>query len=118
MKQIFAICWELKINKSKFKSVKAKFVYFYLMTDIVENPVAVKFKNQNVDPPTKIDCDILFYTKDENAVIHLGIKKDEVLGYYIPKTFFVEKLGVSGIDSYIDKQKKIIAKKKNRIIML
>lgn len=45
-------------------------------------------------------------------------KKDEVLGYYIPKTFFVEKLGVSGIDSYIDKQKKIIAKKKNRIIML
>jgi hypothetical protein len=107
-----------KINKSKFKSVKAKFVYFYLMTDIVENPVAVKFKNQNVDPPTKIDCDILFYTKDENAVIHLGIKKDEVLGYYIPKTFFVEKLGVSGIDSYIDKQKKIIAKKKNRIIML
>lgn len=45
------------------------------MTDIVENPVAVKFKNQNVDPPTKIDCDILFYTKDENAVIHLGIKR-------------------------------------------
>ena len=38
------------------------------------------------------------------------------MGYYIPKTFFVEKLGVSGIDSYIDKQKKIIAKKKNRII--
>lgn len=36
------------------------------------------------------------------------------MGYYIPKTFFVEKLGVSGIDSYIDKQKKIIAKKKNR----
>lgn len=61
---------------------------------------------------------MIFYTKDENAVIHLGIKKDEVLGYYIPKTFFVEKLGVSGIDSYIDKQKKIIAKKKNRIIML
>ena len=56
--------------------------------------------------------------RDRNAVIHLGIKKDEVLGYYIPKTFFVEKLGVSGIDSYIDKQKKIIAKKKNRIIML
>ena len=39
------------------------------------------------------------------------------MGYYIPKTFFVEKLGVSGIDSYIDKQKNN-SKKKNRIIML
>ena len=66
--------------------------------------------------PKKKICN--YKGKDENAVIHLGIKKDEVLGYYIPKTFFVEKLGVSGIDSYIDKQKKIIAKKKNRIIML
>lgn len=38
------------------------------------------------------------------------------MGYYIPKTFFVEKLGVSGIDSYIDKQKKIIAKKKTELL--
>lgn len=107
-----------KMNKSKFKSIKAKFVYFYLMTDIIENPVAVHFKNENVDPPTKIDCDILFYTKDENAIIHLGIKKDEALGYYIPKTFFVEKIGAEGIDIYIDKQKKIIVTKKKRVIML
>lgn len=107
-----------KINKSKFKSIKAKFVYFYLMPDIIENPIAVHFKNENVDPPTKIDCDILFYTKDEDAIIHLGIKKDEALGYYIPKTFFVEKIGADGIDIYIDKQKQIIATKKNRVIML
>lgn len=38
------------------------------------------------------------------------------MGYYIPKTFFVEKLGVSGIDSYIDKQKKIIAKRKTELL--
>ena len=76
------------------------------------------FKNENVSPPTKIDCDILFYTKDENAIIHLGIKKDETLGYYIPKTFFVEKIGEDGVDIYIDKQEKIIATKKNRVIML
>ena len=107
-----------RMNKSKFKSIKAKFVYFYLMPDILENPVAVNFKNENVDPPTKIDCDILFYTKDENAIIHLGIKKDETLGYYIPKTFFVEKIGEDGVDIYIDKQEKIIATRKNRIIML
>ncbi|WP_418881548.1 PBECR4 domain-containing protein, partial [Waltera sp.] len=34
-----------RMNKSKFKSIKAKFVYFYLMPDILENPVAVNFKN-------------------------------------------------------------------------
>lgn len=107
-----------KMNKSKFKSIKAKFVYFYLMPDIIENPVAVNFNNENVETPTKIDCDILFYTKNENAIVHLGIKEDKALGYYIPKTFFVEKIGTDGVDIYIDKQKKIIATKKNKIIML
>lgn len=107
-----------KMNKSKFRSIKAKFVYFYLMPDIIENPIAVNFENKNVDPPTKIDCDILFYTKNESAIVHLGIKEDEALGYYIPKTFFVEKIGVDGADIYIDRQKKIIATKKNRVIML
>lgn len=107
-----------KMNKSKFRSIKAKFVYFYLMPDIIENPIAVNFENKNVDPPTKIDCDILFYTKNESAIVHLGIKEDETLGYYIPKTFFVEKIGEDGADVYIDKQKKIIATKKNRVIML
>ena len=107
-----------KMNKNKFKSMKAKFVYFYLMADIIEKPVAVNFKNEAVKPPTRIDCDILFYTKEENAVVHLGIKKDELLGYYIPKTFFVEKMGEDGGDIYIDKQKKIEVIKKNRIIML
>ena len=37
-----------RMNKSKFKSIKAKFVYFYLMPDILEIPVAVNFKNENV----------------------------------------------------------------------
>lgn len=105
-------------NKSKFKSVKAKFVYFYLVPEIIEKPIAVEFKNEDVDPPTRIDCDILFYTQEENAVVHLGIKKDDDLGYYIPKTFFVEKLNDDGVDIYIDKQKKIVATKKKRIIML
>lgn len=107
-----------RMNKSKFKSIKAKFVYFYLMPDIIEHPVAVNFENKNVDPPTKIDCDILFYTRNENAIVHLGIKEDETLGYYIPKTFFAEKIGEDGADIYIDKQKQIIATKKNRVIML
>lgn len=85
---------------------------------IIEKPIAVKFKNENVESPTKIECGILFYTEDENAIVHLGIKEDKTLGYYIPKTFFVEKIGADGVDVYIDKQKKIIVTKKNRVIML
>ena len=46
----------------------------------------------------------MFYTRNENAIVHLGIKEDETLGYYIPKTFFVEKIGEDGADIYIDKQ--------------
>lgn len=107
-----------RMNKSKFKSIKAKFIYFYLIPVLIENPIAVNFKNEYVDPPTKIDCDILFYTKDENAIVHLGIKKDKILKYYIPKTFFVEKIGENGIDIYTNNQKKIEVTKKERIIML
>lgn len=51
------------------------------MPDIIEHPVAVNFENKNVDLSTKIDCDILFYTGNENAIVHLGIKEDETLGY-------------------------------------
>ena len=107
-----------KLNKRSFKNIKAKFVYFYLLPSIIERPIAVKFKNENVNPPTKIDCDILFYTRNENAVVHLGIKNDEELGYYIPKTFFVEKIKEDGIDIYIENQKKIDVVKKERIILL
>ena len=60
----------------------------------------------------------MFYTRNENAIVHLGIKEDETLGYYIPKTFFVEKIGEDGADIYIDKQKQIEVIKKDRLIML
>ena len=107
-----------KLNKRSFKNIKAKFVYFYLLPFIIERPIAVEFKNENVNPPTKIDCDILFYTRNENAIVHLGIKNDEELGCYIPKTFFVEKIKEDGIDIYIENQKKIDVVKKDRIILL
>ena len=107
-----------KLNKKSFKNIKAKFVYFYLLPYIIEKPIAVQFQNENVNPPTKIDCDILFYTKNENAIIHLGIKKDKELGYYIPKTFFIEKVKEDGVDIYIENQKKINVSKRDRIILI
>ncbi|MBQ6845452.1 MAG: hypothetical protein IJO60_12580 [Agathobacter sp.] len=53
----------------------------------------------------------------ENAVIHLGLEKEE--DYYIPRTFFVEKLEKNtGKDVYIDNQEKISVSKETAIIML
>ena len=79
------------INKQRFQNVKAKYVYFYLLPSLIESPMAVNYDIGDVDAQTKIECEILFYSdvKDDNAIIHLGIEKDEE-GFYFPKTFFVE----------------------------
>lgn len=91
-------------------------VYFYLLPDLLSHPLAVYFKNENAVLPTRIDCEILFYdkVKNDNAVIHLGIKKDVHLGYYIPKTFFIEKVGDKQNDIYLAGQEKIAVTTLNR----
>lgn len=108
------------LNKKKFNSIKAKFVYFYLLPSLVSCPLCVIFKNDKVLPPTKIDCDILFYSKvkNDNAIIHLGIKKDTYLGYFIPKTFFIEKVSSKQGDIYLAKQEEIEITVLDRTIML
>lgn len=108
------------LNKKNFKSIKAKFVYFYLLPTLIRDPLSVIFKNENVLPPTKIDCDMMFYSKakNDNAIIHLGIKQDEQLGYYIPKTFFIEKVSSKQDDIYLAKQEEIEITVLNRTIML
>lgn len=107
------------LNKRKFQSVKAKFVYFYLIPDLIEHPLAVKFDGNKVNPPVKIQSEILFYSTYENAVVHLGIDKNENEDYYFPRTFFVEKLGKDNIeDIYTVNQTQITVEKKNRIILL
>ena len=87
-KQNIDIPFFKSINKSKFKSIKAKYVYFYLLPELIEKPMAVNYMKENVDSPTSIECEILFNSKvtGDNAIIHLGIEKD-IAGYYIPRTF-------------------------------
>lgn len=107
------------LNKKKFQSVKAKFVYFYLLPDLIEQPMAVLFDNKRVNPRVKIESEILFYNKYENAVIHLGIDKNEKDDLYYPRTFFVEKLGKDNVeDIYTVNQIKIIVEKEKRIICI
>ena len=106
------------INKRKFLSVKAKYVYFYLIPELIEKPMAVKYDINNVVPQTRIECEILFYSnvKDDKAIIHLGLEKSEN-GYYIPKTFFVEKVSEKEDDIYIKKQEEIYVEVMNRVIL-
>lgn len=107
------------LNKNKFQSVKAKFVYFYLVPDLIEHPLAVRFDKNKVNPPVRIESEILFYSTYDNAVIHLGISKDDGDKFYFPRTFFVEKLGNDKLeDVYIVNQEKITVKKAQRTILL
>lgn len=107
------------LNKKKFLSVKAKYVYFYLIPSLLETPLAVNYDKSKVMPPTNIDCELLFYSTYDNAVIHLGLEKEDDEDFYFPRTFFVEKLSKPGDkDIYTDNQDPIAVTKQNRIIMI
>lgn len=103
---------ELKrINKKKFNSVKAKYVYFYLIPKLIDKPFAVKYNKSKVNPSTDIKCEVLFYNQvqNDNAIVHLGIGKEKDNCYY-PRTFFVEKTKKFSEDKYIRNQDVLIIK--------
>lgn len=107
------------LNQKKFKSIKAKFVYFYLIPDLLDKPLGVMFDRNNVNPPVQIESEILFYSSYENAVIHLGIDKEDNSVFYYPRTFFVEKLGKDNVtDKYTINQPSIAVKKEYRTITI
>ena len=108
------------LNGNKFRSVKAKFVYFYLLPKLAEKPNAVLFDNSKVIGGTSINSEIVFYSKVEkdNAIIHLGIDYDKGTSFYYPRSFFVEKKSVVDDDIYISSQESIEVTVKNRIITL
>lgn len=106
------------LNQKKFRSVKAKFVYFYLIPDLLEKPLGVIFDKEKVNPPVKIESEILFYSTYENAVIHLGIDKEDDDDFYYPRSFFVEKLGKDTVDKYTVHQTAIDVTKEYRTITI
>lgn len=77
------------INKSMFNSVKAKFVFFYLLPKILNSPKCIRF---NKIDESNIECSIIFYNNNNVAYIHLGIDYDEEIDKYYARTFFVEKI--------------------------
>jgi len=108
-----------RLNLRKFKNVKAKYVYFYLLPVLIEQPFGISFDKTKVIPPTDIDCELLFYNIHEDAIIHLGLQRQRDKSYYFPKTFFVEKLTTTTKgDKYIQNQERIDVHKETRTIML
>ena len=107
------------VNRKKFNNVKAKYVYFYLLPELIQTPNAVSYDINKVDGGTNIQCEILFYSRveNDNAIIHLGIEKD-IDGYYFPRTFFVEKVSEKEDDIYISNQENITVSVEKRVIML
>ena len=108
-----------KLNKRQFINVKAKYVYFYLIPNLITSPLAVNYQKSNVSPPTLIESEILFYSPVENdtAIIHLGIHQKSGSSYRIPRTFFVEKVSSDAADIYVKNQEKILVSVQKRIIL-
>lgn len=104
-------------NRKRFNSRKDKYVFFYLIPQVLHTPQAVKYELGLVNGTTNIDCEILIYNHRISAYVHIGITKDEELGYYVPQTFFVERVTEknNGL-KYIESQKELtISKIENEI---
>ncbi|QWI25663.1 hypothetical protein EXW34_31320 (plasmid) [Bacillus mycoides] len=95
-------------NQRNFKDNKSRFVFFYLIPQLIDAPKGVLFDPDKVGRPTRINCELLFYDELQKAHVHVGIKYDADLGYYIPKTLLIEK---NAGTKYLDKQTEIIVTK-------
>lgn len=104
-------------NKKRFNNVKAKFVYFYVIPQLIQNPKGIIYNKDLVNPATNIESEILFYDTYNNSVIHLGIEKHSA-GYYVPRTFLIEKITVKNDGKkYLNNQIIIDVKVKSRTIL-
>lgn len=99
-------------NKRGFTDNKSRYVFFYLIPKLAEDPQGVLYDPSKVMGKSNVDCELLFFDIFQRAYVHIGIKKDEKLGYYIPKTFLIEKITANNDGlKYVEDQQKITVKK-------
>jgi hypothetical protein len=97
-----------KLNKGRFKSVKDKYVFFYLIPKVFNNKNAVQYRSEG---DSSILSDIIFYDNILNAYVHVGVVKN-VDGVYVPRTFFVERVTASNDGlKFVENQIKLDIKK-------
>lgn len=90
------------LNKGAYKGVRDKMVYFYLIHRLLETPKAVYY-TRHINNITAVD--IFFYEKNEKFFIHLGIIKHSTQNFFVPSTFFIERITEhSEGDKYINGQ--------------
>ena len=109
------------LNPKGFNDNKYKYIYFYSLPRLLENPLAIKFdpiiyKSNGINRRTNLSFDIVFYDVYDHAFVHLGLIKNETTGYYVPQSLFVEK--EKKVDPYTDNQQTIIVSKTNITVLL
>jgi len=108
-----------QLNRKGFLNAKDKMVFFYLVPKLIMSPKAIYFDNCVVNPPTKIECQILFYNDYEKSILHLGIEPNDENTYYRPRTLFIERItGTNDGTKYIKNQLTIDLNIKHRVIMI
>ena len=105
-----------RVNKKRFNNVKDKFVFFYLIPNLIKSPKAIYFDNKKVLPCTNIECEILFFYEYDKLILHLGIEPNADNTYYIPRTFLIERINQNNDGlKYINNQQIISVEVKNKI---
>ncbi|MCM3636361.1 PBECR4 domain-containing protein [Sporosarcina luteola] len=90
------------LNKSAYKAMRDKMVYFYLIHRLLETPKAV-FYTRPINNVKAVD--IFFYEKNEKVFMHLGIIKHSKQNFFVPSTVIVERITeYSKGDKYINGQ--------------
>lgn len=99
-------------NKRGFNDCKSKYVFFYLIPKIIDQPKAVIYDKTKVQGGTRIDCKMIFYDQLQNSYVHLALEYDEELNYYIARSFLIEKITEKNTGKkFIDNQDEIIVSK-------
>lgn len=84
--------------KMKFKDKKNRILYFPFVHQILLNPTAIIFSNENLS--TNIETEFFFYRLQDKCYLHLGVDSDGQNPYYFPKTF-VERTNRDFIEGQI-----------------
>jgi hypothetical protein len=75
--------------KTKFKEQRERILYFAFLYQLIKNPSVILFSPKHLR--TNISTEFIFYNKENNRFIHLGVDKHPGTDYYFPRTFFVRK---------------------------
>ncbi|SED17814.1 PBECR4 domain-containing protein [Paenibacillus sp. GP183] len=81
-----------KLNKGKFKQIKDKLVFFYLLPNIVESPEILLDFTGGTPSSTRIEAKLLAYSATDEVYVHVGIDEDPNTKRHFARSFFTERI--------------------------